>query len=70
MIAHVTTTAPRLAFRAAMSGLFDLLANTSQAARCAREAERLFAMSDEELLKRGLTRDRAIQYAFSPYLAI
>lgn len=42
---------------------------TSDLMRCKREAERLFSMSDAELARRGLTRDRVIQHAFAGYLS-
>ncbi len=45
-------------------------ASASHAARCAREAERLFALSDAELARRGMTRDQIIHRAFGPYLHI
>lgn len=54
----------------ALSRLFDTLAGASAAARCAREAERLFALSDAELARRGLTRDQIIHHAFRRYLYI
>ena len=43
------------------------LAHRSPAARCAQEAERLFALSDAELAQRGLTRGRVIQHAFRQF---
>ena len=46
------------------------LCKRSPAARCAQEAERLFALSDAELAKLGLTRDRVIHHAFRQYLHI
>jgi hypothetical protein len=61
--------------RSLFAGLGDALANayvklcqSSPAARCAEEAERLFALSDEDLAKLGLTRDRVIYHAFRRYL--
>ena len=36
--------------------------------RRAREAERLFQLSDIELARRGLTRDRIIQHAFAGWI--
>jgi hypothetical protein len=39
-------------------------------AQCAREAERLFALSDAELARLGLTRDRVIHHAFARYLGL
>jgi hypothetical protein len=52
-----------------LAGAYMAIAETSSAARCAQEAERLFALSDEELARRGLTRDRVIQHAFRRYFA-
>lgn len=34
------------------------------AAKCAEEAQRLFALTDEELARLGLTRDGVLPYAF------
>lgn len=45
------------------------IGNASTGARCAREAERLFAKSDEELARLGLRRDQIIHHAFGPFLA-
>jgi hypothetical protein len=36
--------------------------------RCSREAERLSQLSDAELARLGLTRDRIVQHAFARYL--
>jgi hypothetical protein len=44
------------------------LSGGSQAARCAAEAERLFALSDAELARRGLSRDRVLSHAFARFL--
>ena len=49
-------------------GIFDALASASGAMRAAREAERLQMLSDAELAKRGLTRDRIVHHAFRHYL--
>lgn len=46
-----------------------IIADSSGAARSAREAERLFRLSDAELARMGLTRDRVIHHAFARYLA-
>jgi hypothetical protein len=74
MTATTTTARPARPvlgrIRSAAAAAFNALAEYSQAAQCAREAQRLFAMSDGELAKRGLTRDRIIQHAFGPYLDI
>lgn len=44
------------------------LAHRSPAARCAQEAEHLLALSDEELARQGLTRDRVIRHAFRQFV--
>jgi hypothetical protein len=44
------------------------VAANSEAMRCSREAERLFGLSDAELAKLGLTRDRIVHHAFRRYL--
>ena len=44
----------------------EFLARHSIPARCAAEADRLFALSDEELARLGLTRDRVIRARFPP----
>ena len=36
--------------------------------RCAREAERLSGLSDLELARLGVARDRIFQHAFAPLL--
>jgi hypothetical protein len=53
-----------------LAAIADTLAETGDLARCSREAERLFALSDEELARRGLTRDRVINYAFRHYISL
>lgn len=58
------------AFLAGAGHVVDVLADASHGARCAREAERLFALSDAELAKRGLRRDQVITHAFRSYMAI
>lgn len=50
-------------------GVYGLFATTAAALRCAREAERLFGLSDAELAKLGLRRDAIVQHAFSTYIA-
>jgi uncharacterized protein YjiS (DUF1127 family) len=49
-------------------GILDALASASGAMRCAREVERLQMLSDAELAKLGLTRDRIVHHAFRSYL--
>jgi hypothetical protein len=56
------------AIGSAIGEAYVALARRSPAARCAEEAERLFALSDEELARMGLTRDRVIHHAFRHYL--
>lgn len=72
MTAQSTNVTPiRSAFAPILAAgrvLVNVVAATSHAARCAREAERLLAMSDSELAKLGLRRDQIVQYAFQPYM--
>lgn len=42
----------------------ERLVELSSAARASREAALLWELSDDELAKRGLTRDRIVEYAF------
>ncbi len=72
MTAHATSTPARGVFGsilAAARNVGAFLIDNSDAMRCRREAERLFALSDAELAKLGLTRDRIIHHAFARYLA-
>lgn len=67
-----TTALPRPIFARlaeSLRGALDILAEASTGMACAREAERLFALSDEELALRGLTRDQVIPHAFARLLA-
>jgi hypothetical protein len=54
----------RAGFAAAMRFLCDL----SNARRCALEVERLMALSDAELARRGLKRDEIVAYVFRNYM--
>jgi hypothetical protein len=47
----------------------SFIASMSSAVACAREAERLMQMSDEELARRGLSRDGIVQHAFAKHMA-
>jgi hypothetical protein len=51
-------------FAAAMRFLCDL----SNARQCALEVERLMALSDAELARRGLKRDEIVRYVFRNYM--
>jgi hypothetical protein len=63
------STRPLLAGLGAwLKAVFAAIADASQVARCAREAEALARLSDAELARRGLTRDTIVQYAFRHYL--
>jgi hypothetical protein len=57
---------PRLA--AGFASFMTALASYSTAAACARECERLMALSDEQLAARGLTRDGIVRHAFARYI--
>ena len=52
-----------------LKAVLAAIADASQVARCAREVEHLSRLSDAELARRGLTRDRIVQHAFRHYLA-
>ena len=54
---------------AAGRALYGVLVTASRAAQCAREAERLFGLSDAELARQGLRRDQIVQHAFKTYVA-
>jgi hypothetical protein len=73
MTAQTTNATPiRSAFAPVVAlgrGLYGLFATTAAALRCAREAERLFGLSDAELAKLGLRRDEIVQHAFATYVA-
>jgi hypothetical protein len=45
-----------------------IVVESSDAMRCSREAERLSQLSDAELARLGLTRDRIVQHAFARHL--
>lgn len=49
-------------------GILEILSNGSRLAGAAKEAERLFSLSDAELARRGLKRDEIVQHVFGPYL--
>ena len=73
MTTETLTTAPRSLFAGladALVACYVRLASRSPAGRCAAEAERLFALTDQELAQLGLTRDRVIQHAFRQYLHV
>lgn len=53
----------------AMGRFLEHLVSNSHAMRCSREAEYLFTLSDVELSRRGLTRDRIVHHPFARYLA-
>ena len=67
-LAHDSSVAAFSGIRASLSRFLDFLAETSQAMRCAREAERLARLPDADLLRLGVKRDEIIQHAFRGYL--
>lgn len=50
--------------RAAGHWVADVFGATAEAVRCAREVERLSAMSDAELARRGIKRQEIVNHAF------
>jgi hypothetical protein len=72
-----TSTARSGPIRSVLAGLgaglerwMEAAASYSMAARCARHAEHLLSLSDEELARRGLTRDQILHHAFRPYMGL
>jgi len=68
------TLAPAAPHRPLLAGLGHTLrnavlafGNASNGARCMREVERLSALSDGELARRGLSRDGIVRHAFAPF---
>lgn len=55
--------------RKSLGRLFRKMAESSQGYACAREAERLSALSDAELARLGISRDRIFQHAFGRFMA-
>ena len=69
--ATITTTPFRAISQRAgafLRGVAERIAETSDLARCAHEAERLSALSDAELARRGIDREQIIQHAFRRYM--
>jgi hypothetical protein len=50
--------------------IVDALVAASAAGRCAHEVERLMAMSDAELARRGIKREDIVRHAFARYLGV
>jgi hypothetical protein len=44
------------------------LCNLADARRCGEEAQRLMALSDAQLARRGLKRDEIVSYAFRNHM--
>lgn len=71
----IQTTPPRGAqgpvlgrIGAGFAAVMRFLCTLSNARRCAFEAERLMALSDAELKRRGLRRDEIVAYAFRNHM--
>lgn len=65
-----TTTLAPFRERPRFGGLARMIrgmSGASRAAGCAREAERLYGLSDADLAREGLTRDRILAHAFRPF---
>lgn len=66
-----TTTPPRNFFAPFMSKLAaiaELLMKSSQLHRRAEQAQRYFAMSDDELARRALKREDIMRHVFGPMM--
>jgi hypothetical protein len=55
-------------FGAAAARIGAALDGAAAGARCARDAKRLLAMSDADLARRGLTRDRIAEHCFARHM--
>jgi hypothetical protein len=53
---------------AGLAGFLESLSTSSGLGRRAALAQRLWALSDQELAARGVSRDRILHRAFGPYL--
>ena len=53
---------------ARLMAVLAAIADASQAAKSVREVEHLSRLSDAELARRGLTRDRIVYHAFRHHL--
>lgn len=62
--------APLAGIGSALASAIVFLGDNSRGARAAREAERLYAMSDAELAEIGLHRDQILYRAFGPMIYI
>jgi hypothetical protein len=53
---------------AIFAAIMQVLCDLSKARQCAAEVERLMALPDAELERRGLRRDEIVSYAFRNYM--
>ncbi|GAA4225626.1 DUF1127 domain-containing protein [Sagittula sp. NFXS13] len=71
-MAHITHDAARSGnfFADFFNGLLDGMARIAESGHRMKEIERLQAMSDADLAKRGLTRDRIAHHVFRDVLYV
>ena len=50
--------------RAGLGELMEFFSTLSNAHQCSLEAQRLMALSDDQLARQGLRRDQIVQHAF------
>lgn len=67
--AFALPAAPESGLRKSLGGIFRQLAENFRGYACAREAERLSALSDAELARLGIRREGIFQHAFGRFLA-
>ncbi len=56
--------------RQRIGGLLAVIAENSDLRRSSREYERLSRLSDADLARRGLHRDRLVEHAFRRYVGL
>lgn len=62
-----TPTRPIVDWRAVLRSIGEFLRLLTMAGQVSREIERLQAMSDDQLAKRGLQREDIVRHAFERY---
>lgn len=62
-----TLTRPTLDWRAPLRAIGDFLHLLTAAGQVSREIEALQSMSDEQLARRGLSRDDIVRHAFERF---
>jgi hypothetical protein len=67
---HLSINTPARPWWQAVVDFLATLGQASDLGRRAAAAERLYALSDAELARLGLTRERILHHVFGPYLHV